>query len=52
MDVPDKMCHISNVYAHTEVPFRKWFNGQGIVQISRCGGVYAEQPAANPVFAV
>lgn len=52
MGIPDKMCHISNVHAHTEIPFGEGFNRQGVVQITCCGGVYTEQPAAKPVFAV
>ena len=52
MAAPDKVCHISNVHAYTEVPSRQGLNRQGVVQITRCGGVYAEQPAATPTFAV
>lgn len=47
MGVPDKVCHISNVHAHTEVASRKGLNRQGVIQITCCRGVYAEQPAAT-----
>lgn len=46
--VPDKVCHISNMHAHTEVPSRQGLDGQGVIQIPGCGGVYAEQPAGTP----
>ena len=46
--VPDKVCHISNVHAHPKVAAGKGLDRQGVIQISGCGGVYAEQPAATP----
>lgn len=43
----DEVGNISNVYTHSEVAIGQGLNGESIVQITRCWGVNAEEPAVN-----